>query len=182
MHVTAIVVAAGEGHRIGETLPKPYLPLVGRLTILRTLDRCFATHSINDVILVVADKELMRCEALLQRDAALRNRLWRLQSGGSTRQESVKRGLEKIDPDTDIIVIHDGARPLVSPTLIDRCVELTCQKNAVVVGVPVRDTIKFVSQDHWVQSTPDRTSLWEIQTPGLSQRSNRNASMATKSG
>ena len=170
MHVTAIVVAAGEGHRIGGTLPKPYLPLVGRPMILRTLDRCFATRSVNDVILVVAGKELMRCEALLQGDAALRNRPWRLQSGGSTRQESVKRGLGKIDPAADIIVIHDGARPLVSPTLIDQCVELTCQKNAVVVGVPVRDTIKLVSQDHWVQSTPDRNSLWEIQTPQVFRR------------
>lgn len=170
MRVTAIVVSAGEGRRLGGSLPKPYLPIADRPMILRTLDRCFAARSIDDVILVVAAVELARCEALLLGDAALRQRPWRLQSGGATRQGSVKRGLEKIGLNTDIVVIHDGARPLVSPLLIDRCVELTNEKGAVVVGVPVHDTIKLVSEDRWVLSTPDRSALWEIQTPQVFRR------------
>jgi|APPan5920702963_1055757.scaffolds.fasta_scaffold00063_2 2-C-methyl-D-erythritol 4-phosphate cytidylyltransferase len=170
MHVTAIVVAAGAGRRIGDTLPKPYLVLAGRAMILYTLDRCFGARSIDDVILVVARNEVTRCEALLKADSFLNDRPWRLQKGGETRQESVRCGLEAMNEETEIVVIHDGARPLVSPGLIDRCVAVACEKGAAIAGVPVRDTIKIVSGDHRVRSTPERSSLWEIQTPQVFRR------------
>ena len=118
MKVTAVIVAAGEGLRIGGNLPKPYLPLVGRAMLLRTLDRVFGA-----------------------------------------------RNIEKVDGATDIVVIHDGARPFVSPALIERCIESADRNGAVVAGLPARDTIKIVSDDHRVLSTPDRKALWEIQTP-----------------
>jgi 2-C-methyl-D-erythritol 4-phosphate cytidylyltransferase len=70
-----------------------------------------------------------------------------------------------LDADCEIVIIHDGARPFVSPRLIDRCVEVAFKEGAVVVGVPVRDTIKVISADRRVQETPPRESLWEIQTP-----------------
>jgi 2-C-methyl-D-erythritol 4-phosphate cytidylyltransferase len=85
--------------------------------------------------------------------------------GGATRQESVRRGIEKLDSDCEIVVIHDAARPFVSASLIDRCVDKARQVGAVVVGVPVKDTIKVVSEEQWVQATPTRSTLWEIQTP-----------------
>jgi len=165
MHVTAIVVAAGEGQRFGGAVPKPYIEIAGRPMILRTLDRCFEAGGINDLILVVAETELRRCKKLLTADCNLQPRQWRLQKGGATRQDSVKQGLEQLEPDVDLVMIHDGARPLVSAALIDRCIELAREKGAVVAGIPVRDTIKVVSEDRWIQSTPERNSLWEIQTP-----------------
>jgi 2-C-methyl-D-erythritol 4-phosphate cytidylyltransferase len=170
MSVTAIVVAAGEGRRIGNSVPKAYLTLAGRAMILRTLDRCFAAQSVDDVILVVAESEISRCEELIRGDAALAGRSWSLQTGGATRQQSVKKGLEKIGTATDVVVIHDGARPLVAPGLIDRSVTIARQKGAVVAGVPVRDTIKIVGSDHQVESTPLRSTLWEIQTPQTFRR------------
>lgn len=165
MHVTAIVVAAGEGHRMGGALSKPYRPIGGRAMVLHTLDRCFKARSVDEVILVVAANELARCEALLKADAELRQRSWRLEQGGDTRQESVLCGLKTTKAETEIVVIHDGARPLVSPALIDCCVEVARQQGAAIAGLPARDTIKIVSEDRHVQSTPDRNSLWEIQTP-----------------
>ena len=162
---TAIIVAAGEGRRVGGDVPKIYLPVCGRPMVLRTLDRFFSTQTVDEVILVIGVNEFSRCETMLRQDPTLGNRSWTLQTGGGTRQQSVKKGLEKIDAGTDIIVIHDGARPFVSSVLIDRCVEAVQNKGAVVVGVPVRDTIKLVSDDRWVQMTPARSSLWEIQTP-----------------
>src|SRR5215831_7355648 len=165
MHVTAIVVAAGEGRRIGGKLSKPYRLIAGRAMVLHTLDRCFEARSVDEVILVVAANELARCEALLNADPKLRQRPWRLEKGGDTRQESVLCGLKATKPETEIVVIHDGARPLVSPVLIDRCVEVARQEGAAIAGVPARDTIKIVSEDRQVQATPDRNSLWEIQTP-----------------
>jgi 2-C-methyl-D-erythritol 4-phosphate cytidylyltransferase len=164
-HTTAIIVAAGEGRRIGGEVPKTYLPVYGRPMVLRTLDQFFSAQAVEEVVLVIAADEFLRCETMLRDDSGLANRPWILQSGGPTRQQSVKRGLEKIGADTDIVVIHDGARPFVSPALIDRCVQAARDKGAVVVGVPVRDTIKIVSNDRWVQTTLSRSSLWAIQTP-----------------
>jgi 2-C-methyl-D-erythritol 4-phosphate cytidylyltransferase len=165
MQVTAIIVGAGEGKRMGAPVPKSFLPIAGRPLVLRVLDRFFSARSTEKVILVVAGTEMQRSQALMQSDLNLSHRPWTLQVGGATRQESVRRGLERLDSDCEIVVIHDAARPLVSASLIDRCVDEACRVGAVVVGVPVRDTIKVVSQEHWVQATPARSSLWEIQTP-----------------
>jgi 2-C-methyl-D-erythritol 4-phosphate cytidylyltransferase len=165
MKTIAIIVAAGESRRLGKTDPKAYLPLCGRPMLLRTLDKFCSARHIGKMIVVAAAAELARCEALLRADTALKRLPWILQSGGATRQESVKLGMDKVDADADIIVIHDGARPFVSSELIDRCVEAAHERGAVAVGLPVRDTIKIVSSEQWVQSTPERSSLWEIQTP-----------------
>ena len=165
MHVTAIILAAGEGKRIGGRVSKSFLSIAGRPLVLRTLDRFFATRSVEKVILVVADKELRQSQMLLQNDPNLSHRPWVLQAGGASRQESVRRGLEKLDSDCEIVAIHDGARPFVSFALIDHCVDEAYRVGAVVIGVPARDTIKVVSEEHWVQTTLARNTLWEIQTP-----------------
>jgi 2-C-methyl-D-erythritol 4-phosphate cytidylyltransferase len=165
MPVTAIIVAAGEGTRMGGSTPKPFLLIAGRPLVLRTLDRFFSSRSVDRVILVIAEKEIQHCTALIEGDPNLSQRAWMLQSGGRSRQESVRRGLEKLDAGCEIVVVHDGARPFISPPLIDRCIEQAYQLGAVVVGVPVRDTIKVISEGHWIQATPCRDTLREIQTP-----------------
>ena len=170
MHTTAIVLAAGEGRRLGGNRSKVFLPLAGRALLLRTLDRVFSARSVENVVVVVAAHEIARCETMLRSDAALRGRPWLLQMGGATRQQSAKLGLEKVRSDADMVMIHDGARPFASASLIDRCVEFAADKEAVVVGLPARDTIKIVSQEGRIQSTPERSSLWEIQTPQVFKR------------
>jgi 2-C-methyl-D-erythritol 4-phosphate cytidylyltransferase len=167
---TAIVVAAGEGRRIGGDTAKTYLPICGRPMVLRTLDRVFSARSISTVVLVVGANDFQRCEVMLREDPILRHRSWLLQNGGATRQDSVKQGLSKVDKESEIVVVHDGARPFASPRLIDQCVQRASQSGAVVVGLPVRDTIKVVSEDHWVRTTPVRSGLWEIQTPQAFRR------------
>jgi 2-C-methyl-D-erythritol 4-phosphate cytidylyltransferase len=169
MKVAAIVVAAGAGRRIGGEISKAYLPIAGRPLVLRTVDRMFEAKTVEQVILVVAGQDRDRCDALLREDSALRDRPYLLQIGGTTRQQSVKRGLDKIAEQTEIVIIHDAARPFVSAALIDRCVESAAEKGAVVAGLPVRDTIKVVGADRRVQTTPDRSLLWEIQTPQVFQ-------------
>ena len=164
MRVNAVIVAAGEGKRMGGNVPKVFLPLGGRPLILHTLSR-FAASQVRRVILVAAAQELSRCEQWIRSDPELSGLDWTLQAGGPRRQDSVSRGLERLDDDCEIVIIHDGARPLVSPGLIDRCVEAAGREGAVVVSIPVRDTIKIVSESRRVQSTPPRDSLREIQTP-----------------
>lgn len=170
MNTTAIIVAAGTGSRLGGALSKTYLPIAGRAMVLRTLDQVFASRSVSKAVLVVAENDFPRCQALLETDPSVRDRPWVLQAGGATRQESVARGLQRLDPDCEIVLIHDGARPFVSPDLIDRCVAMARSKLAVVAGLPVRETIKVVSENRHILSTPPRNSLWEIQTPQVFQR------------
>lgn len=167
---TAIVLAAGDSRRMGGDTAKTYLPIGGRPLVLRTLDRMFSAASVDEVVLVVAGDQITQCELMLRADPVLRDRRWILQAGGVTRQQSAKCGLERVESDAEIVIIHDGARPFVSAGLIDRCVEVAAERDAVVVGLPVRDTIKVVSEDHWIQTTPERSSLWEIQTPQVFKR------------
>jgi 2-C-methyl-D-erythritol 4-phosphate cytidylyltransferase/2-C-methyl-D-erythritol 4-phosphate cytidylyltransferase/2-C-methyl-D-erythritol 2,4-cyclodiphosphate synthase len=167
---TALVLAAGQSQRLGGDTPKPYLPIAGRPLVLRTLDRMFSAASVAQVVLVVAADQVSRCERMLRSDPALKGRPWLLEAGGATRQQSARRGLARVDANADIVIIHDCARPFVSAGLIDRCVEAAAEKQAVVVGLPVRDTIKAVSQDGWIQTTPERSALWEIQTPQVFER------------
>lgn len=170
MHVTAIIVAAGAGRRIGGATPKSYLPIAGRPLLLRALDRVFSSQLVAEVILVVSADEIERCRQLLEADSSLKGRPYVLQAGGATRQQSVRHGLEKVSASTDVVMIHDGARPFVSAPLIDLCIAAAVAHGAAVVGLAVRDTIKQVSTDGYVQSTPERAGLWEIQTPQIFQR------------
>ncbi|HEY2988006.1 MAG TPA: 2-C-methyl-D-erythritol 4-phosphate cytidylyltransferase [Candidatus Binatia bacterium] len=164
MDVNAIIVAAGQGKRMGGDLPKPLLTLGGRLMILHTLGR-FAASRVRKVIVVVPAKHQPQFEQVISWDSGLSRLQCVIQPGGATRQDSVAQGLKMLDKDCKIAVVHDGARPLISPAIIDRCVEIALDDGAVVVGVRVRDTIKVVSPSRHVESTPGRETLWEIQTP-----------------
>ncbi|MFQ5918169.1 MAG: 2-C-methyl-D-erythritol 4-phosphate cytidylyltransferase [Candidatus Binatia bacterium] len=165
MHVNGLIVAAGEGKRTGKKTPKAFLSLAGRPMILHTLGRFATCENVRKVILVTLDSEVFRCQELIRSDARLRSLECVVKPGGPRRQDSVEQGLACLDADCEVVVIHDGARPFVSSRLIDRCVEIAFEKGAVVVGVPVRDTIKVVTADSRVRETPPRKSLWEIQTP-----------------
>jgi 2-C-methyl-D-erythritol 4-phosphate cytidylyltransferase len=87
------------------------------------------------------------------------------QAGGLRRQDSVARGLARLEQDCDVVAVHDGARPFVSPGLIDRCVHAARTEGAVVVGLRAKDTVKIVTDQGLVRTTPARESLWQIQTP-----------------
>lgn len=165
MRVNAVIVAAGEGNRMGGGAPKIFLPLAGRPLILHTLARFAESQSVRRLILVASKGEIGKLEQLVRSDPAVAGLECLFQAGGARRQDSVGQGLERLDEDCEIVVVHDGARPLVSPRLIDRCVEQASREGAVVVGTPARDTIKVVSADRRVRETPPRDSLWEVQTP-----------------
>jgi 2-C-methyl-D-erythritol 4-phosphate cytidylyltransferase len=165
MRVNAVIVAAGEGKRIGGQTSKPFLSIAGRPMILHTLSRFAKSQKVRRVILVIAEKEVSKCRELIRSDPRIRCLDCVLQAGGRRRQDSVSHGLRHLDRDCEIVVIHDGARPFVPPSLIDCCVEMAFRKGAVVPGIPVRSTIKIVSTEGQVRETPPRDILREIQTP-----------------
>src|SRR3954468_22678659 len=134
MNATAIVVAAGEGRRMGGEAGKIFLPLAGRAMLLRTLDKFCNSEMIDNLVVVVAERDLALCESMLRTDHRLGSLEWVLQCGGLTRQESVRKGLQKLPSDSDVVVIHDAARPLVSTRLIDRVSEQVFAKQAIIAG------------------------------------------------
>lgn len=164
MRVNAVIVAAGAGKRMGGGAPKALLLLAGRPLVCRALAR-FAASSAQKAVVVVPETEQAEFDRVLRAAGDLGTLSWVLQAGGARRQDSVRLGLERLDPDCEIVVVHDAARPLVSPALIDRCVDAAGREGAAAAGLPVKDTIKVVTPDRRVASTPPRDSLWAVQTP-----------------
>jgi len=150
---------------MGTSTPKVFVPLAGRPMILRTLDKFASSDRVAEVVLVVAASEVTRCQSLLKEEPVLGRYRWLLQSGGPTRQQSVRNGLQRLSTECDVVLIHDGDRPFVPTNLIERCAETAFERGAVATGLPTRDTIKVVRRDDFIETTLDRTSLWETQTP-----------------
>ncbi len=163
MHVTAIVPAAGGGTRFGGPVPKQYLPLQGVPLLARTLRALLASGVVDCVVVLVAPGEEARCraEVLIPYDLPAD----RVFSGGADRQASVCAGLRAVPEETDLILVHDGARPLITADLIRAAVGLAATEGAAVVAVPVTDTIKLADAGLTIVETPPRGRLWAAQTP-----------------
>ena len=164
MSVFVLIPAAGMGRRMGAAINKQYLPLNGRPIVGHTI-ALFDNHPLVDRIYVItpADEfDMCRREVL---EPGAFNKVAPLVAGGAERQDSVRNGLQACaaDPD-DIVLIHDGVRPLLEAKLIDEVIATVREQGACLVGVPVKDTIKQVV-DGRIQGTPERSQLWQAQTP-----------------
>lgn len=163
MHVTAIVPAAGGGTRLAAPHPKQYLPLAGVPMLTRTLQALRLSRRVDCVILVVPPGQEIRCRREILEPFGLD--VEPLVPGGADRQASVYAGLLQAPTATDLILVHDGARPLITTALIQAAVAAAAEFGAAVVAVPVSDTIKRVGPDGRVLETPPRGQLWAAQTP-----------------
>jgi 2-C-methyl-D-erythritol 4-phosphate cytidylyltransferase len=160
----AIIPAAGTGTRLNTDIPKPFVELCGQPLCVYTLQAFERSAAVASVILVGHAERLSELKRIVARYGL--KKVVRVVAGGATRRESVSRGLDVLDTDTEIVVVHDGARPLVSARTVDDAVELTRRWGAVITAVPVKSTIKMVdSHGLSVAKTLDRGGLWEVQTP-----------------
>jgi 2-C-methyl-D-erythritol 4-phosphate cytidylyltransferase len=158
MRNIVIIVAGGKGKRMGK--PKQFLKIAGKPMLAWTVAAFQKCHAIDGIILVVAKEQM----TLAKRIKAAK--LIAVVSGGEERQDSVRNGLVALPASTEIVAIHDGARPGLSVETIERSIKEAKNYGAVVVGVPVKDTIKVVSRQSLVVSqTADRSNLWAAQTP-----------------
>jgi 2-C-methyl-D-erythritol 4-phosphate cytidylyltransferase len=144
--------------------PKAFLSMGGAPLFTLALETFEACPEVQEVVLLVPDEKATRQAAEIIRKVGFQ-KVARILPGGAERQDSVYAGLKALDPQTDIVLIHDGARPFVSGELIRRTVEGTRVWKSVAAAIPVRDTIKEVAADGWVRKTLARQDLWEIQTP-----------------
>ena len=159
--VGAIIVAAGESRRMGG-LDKVFAPLGGRPVLARVLDAFDSCPSIDQVVVVVSEKNLARCRKLIAEEK--RSKPIEVCAGGRRRQDSVAAGLTKLKG-CDWVIIHDCARPLVTRDFIERGLREARETGAAVAAVPVTDTIKITDDDGIVLKTPARQNLWAVQTP-----------------
>jgi 2-C-methyl-D-erythritol 4-phosphate cytidylyltransferase len=159
--VHLLIAAAGSGRRMGADCNKLLLPLRGRPVLAWTLDAAFDSPAISWIGVIGQSLDEAAIAPLLQ--GSPKPVHW--VEGGRTRQESVERGLMALPRDAAHVLIHDGARCLVDPTLFDRCAEAVLQGDAVIAATPVTDTIKRVDARGLITATPDRAELWAAQTP-----------------
>ena len=125
----------------------------------------FQGCSLVDSLILVVSPGIRKDAERFIRDYGL-SKIKKIIDGGATRSISVFNGLKELDDDTELVLIHDGARPLVSEALVEESIKSCYDEAAVIAAVPVKPTIKRVSpQDHYVEATLNRSMLWEVQTP-----------------
>jgi 2-C-methyl-D-erythritol 4-phosphate cytidylyltransferase len=160
----AVIVAAGSSRRM-QGQDKLWIPLAGRITLAHTIDIFESSHLINTIVLVTNNERLADTHALCEQEQW--EKVAAIVAGGAHRQDSVCNGLDAladINPTCRWVMIHDGARPFVTPTILEDGLRAAQQHQASIPIVPVKDTIKQV-QDGKVSATLDRSQLWIVQTP-----------------
>lgn len=161
-YVSAIIVAAGRGTRMGSEIPKQYMTIAGKTILDTTLYKFEKSNEIDEIILIVNKEDL---DFVMEEIAANYEKLTIVKSGGSTRTESVFEGIKALSNNCDIVLIHDGVRPFISYNLISNCVEGAYDFKACIPVTDVVDTIKEVSEEGIVQKTLNRSVLKAVQTP-----------------
>ena len=156
--ISAVIVAAGRSTRMGR--PKLLIPLCGTPVLTHTL-KAFDRSCVDEIIVVASEDTV----PLFEKEAALLTTPCRFVTGGETRQESVANGVAAVDKRCELIAVADGARPLVTPEDIDRVIAVAEETGAAALGVRVKDTIKVADTANVITATPDRSSLWQVQTP-----------------
>lgn len=160
--VAVVIPAGGVGSRLGRRTPKQFLALGGR-TILAATVAAFARHPAIGWIVVAAPREhAARTRRALA--GVVRRPSLTVVTGGATRQESVRLGLDAVPPDAALVVVHDGVRPFITRALIDDVVSAARKTGAAICALPIAETVKRV-RDGLVETTLDRSALWAVQTP-----------------
>ncbi len=168
LHCTAIIMAAGKGKRMQTAVSKQFLPVCGKEILAWTVD-VFEKSPLVDKILLMASADGKEDVQNLWNNYGWK-KVAAVLEGGKERQNSVANGLAAVGEDTDIVLIHDGVRPFVTEEMIADSIAAAQEYGGAVIGVPAKDTIKVCSADGLAVETPDRSTLWQIQTPQTFQR------------
>lgn len=169
MKTTAIVLSAGRGTRMNSDVAKQYLPLKGRPVLFYCMD-IFQKSFIDEIILVCAKEDIEYCKEEIV-DKYGFSKVSQIVPGGKERYNSVFNGLCAISDvsrkasEESYVFIHDGARPFVDMDMLERVLDEVKVHKACITGVPVKDTIKVSDADGFVCDTPNRSSLYQVQTP-----------------
>ncbi len=160
--VVALIAAAGEGSRMRAEVPKQFLLLKDKPVLAHTLE-CFSKcAAVSEIVIVTRGEDILLVNDLVREFEI--QKITAILPGGETRQDSVFLGLEQL-PSESLVLIHDGARPFVTPAQIEAVIRAAQEKGAAAPGVPVKDTLKKTDEQAFVTATVPRDALYRIQTP-----------------
>lgn len=162
MKTAAIVLAAGRGKRMEADVAKQYLLLSGKPVLFYALE-AFQNSEVDEIVLVTGQDEISYCKKEIVERFGF-DKVTHIVAGGKERYHSVHQGLEALD-ECDYVLIHDGARPFVTPEIIRRTILCAMQKEACIAGMPSKDTVKLSDENGFVKETPNRSTVWTVQTP-----------------
>ena len=167
--LAVIVPAAGSGTRMGSRLPKPFLKLQD-LTILEHTIRCFAKmEAVTQIVISTSEEWMDEVNAILNKYKEDVEKL-SVVTGGDERQYSIYNAFSVIDEGIPLIAVHDAVRPFISEELVINCSKSAQEFGGAIIAVPAKDTIKKIDLDFSIVVTPDRSSLWQAQTPQIFKR------------
>ena len=162
---TAIVLAAGQGKRMNSRIQKQFLEIDHRPVLYYSLECFQKSPLIQDIILVTGEEMISYCKKVIVERYNF-TIVTKVIAGGKERYDSVYQGLLACE-DCDYVFIHDGARPFVTEAMLERGVFGVQETGACAIGMPSKDTIKISDKEGFVQSTPDRSRVWSVQTPQI---------------
>lgn len=158
----AVVLAAGAGKRMHSDVQKQYLLLQDRPVIYYAL-KTFQDSFVDEIVLVVGQGEIEYCRKEIVEKYHF-SKVRQIVEGGRERYHSVANGLNAVEGE-GYVFIHDGARPFLTEEILRRSYETVKVYHACVVGMPVKDTIKIVDENCFAKMTPNRETVWQVQTP-----------------
>lgn len=161
---SAIILAGGKGKRMGSDISKQFIEVKGKPILYYTLKKFIDNPNINEIILVLPVDEIQYCKQEVLEKYSLK--VDKIIAGGKERQDSVYNALKSIE-NSEIILIHDGARPFISNRIIDEGIAYAREYGAAAPGVTPKDTIKIKNDSNFSINTPIRESLVAIQTPQI---------------
>lgn len=160
MNTYAVIPAAGLGKRFGAQ--KQFLELAGKPVLIHTLQAFEETPSVTGICIAVPQAEIDSVREMVAKYGI--KKVVKVVAGGKERQDSVRLGFEALPP-CDVVVVHDGVRPLVTQAIIERTIQGAETVGGCVAALPIKETTKRVNADRSISETVDRESLWSIQTP-----------------
>ncbi|MCK4376854.1 MAG: 2-C-methyl-D-erythritol 4-phosphate cytidylyltransferase [Actinomycetia bacterium] len=159
-----IIVAAGKSRRMNSTVSKQFIFIGGKPILAYTIDAFEKSSLIDKIVLVINEAEIEKCKKIIVNKYNYK-KLMKIVPGGKERQNSVFNGLKVLPSETNLVAIHDGARFLITPDIIDRAVRDAYDSNGVIVAMPIQDTIKETNSNKIISKTFNRDRLWAAQTP-----------------
>lgn len=158
----AVVLAAGAGKRMNSSTKKQFLLLNGKPVIYYSL-KAFEESFVEQVVLVTAEEDVEYCQKEIAEKYGF-TKIKQIVTGGKERYHSVAAGLQCLSG-CEYVFIHDGARPMLTGEILKRAYDCVRKEGACVAGMPSKDTVKLADTEGFIESTPDRSRVWNIQTP-----------------
>ncbi|OIQ54037.1 2-C-methyl-D-erythritol 4-phosphate cytidylyltransferase [Neomoorella thermoacetica] len=166
--LSMIIAAAGRGRRLGREVNKVFLPLAGKPMLAYSLAVAAASPLVDEIIIVTRPDDIPLCRQVVAGEGA--SKVKAIVAGGAERQDSIAEGLKAVARAAEWVAVHDGARPFLTPALLEKTILAARTTGAAIAALPVKETIKQGGEAGIVAATLDRKGLWSAQTPQVFRR------------